>query len=202
MIGSMYTLYFGYNPYSPYCSRSFMKWLPMRDAVSCNWTTEEMQEKISGICADTRTGSYIQECLPADITALILLHFTALTLPCTTALTLPHTKALITPHYSSNTAVHYSSNTAAHYSTNSATHYSSNTATHYSSNTATHYSSNTATHYSSNTAVHVCHITDLQTRGRWCPINIYSLTRKGNVLKYAKGQQPQSTKIHVCKRMN
>lgn len=42
--GSTYTLYFGYSPYNPYCSRSFMKWLPRRDAVSRNCTQDKMQD--------------------------------------------------------------------------------------------------------------------------------------------------------------
>ena len=171
MIGSMYTLYFGYNPYSPYCSRSFMKWLPMRDAVSCNCTTDEMQQKISSIFADIWKGSYIQECLPAAITAvtlphtavlivpyiipLLVLYITALTLLHTTALILPYIIPLIVPHTTALILLYvsYPSISAAHYSSNTAAHYSSNTAIYYPSDSATHYSSNTAAQYSSNTNV-------------------------------------------------
>jgi len=82
-----------------------MKWLPMRDAVSCNCTIEEMQEKISSICADIWTGSYIKECLPADITALTPPHTIALTPPHTTALTPPHTTALILLYMSATSQI-------------------------------------------------------------------------------------------------
>jgi len=109
----------------------------MRDAVSCNCTTEEMLEKISSICADIWTGSYTQECLPVDIKALKLLHIAALTLPSTTALTLLYMSA----------------------------------------------------------TSQICKPEDGDAP-------YLQPTRKRNVLKYAKGQQKQSMKIHVCKRMN
>jgi hypothetical protein len=69
-----------------------MKWPPIRDAVSCNCTTDKMQEK-NIMHLFRQTGSYIEESSVADITALILSHITALKLPHITALILPNTSA-------------------------------------------------------------------------------------------------------------